>query len=98
MYVTEQTPAEGEAGKYERLRESTENGGKDLIRMKTMVQNVESNEEGNDFEWYVKSDGEPVHVDVDEKIIEKDSTLALLLNSSEADELNKNGDTRVRDG
>ena len=62
---------------------------------KLKVRKLESDEEGNDFQCYDKSDGNPGHVDIDEEITEMDPTLALLPNRSEVEEMNNNIETMV---
>ena len=63
------------------------------------VRKVDSDEEDSDFENYDRSEGKPVHVDIDKEITEGNKpTLALLPKRSENDEINNNGETRDRDG
>ena len=65
----------------------------------TNAPKVKSVEEDSDFEWYNKSDGKPVHVDIDKKITERIiPTVALLPNRSEEDKKNNNCETRGEDG
>ena len=60
---------------------------------------MESDEEDSGFKCYDMSEGKPVHLDFDKETTEGNkSTLALLPNRSEEDEINKNGETRDRDG
>ena len=63
------------------------------------VRKAASDEENSDFKCYDRSEGKPVHVDVDKEMAESNKpTLALLPNRSEEDEFNNNGETRERDG
>ena len=63
------------------------------------VQKVESNEKDSDFVCYDKSEAKRVHVNIDKETTERNkSTLALLPNRSEEDEINNNGETRDGDG
>ena len=65
---------------------------------KLKVRKTESDEEGSDFDCYDNYEGKPVHVDIDNETTEENkSTLALLPNRSEKDEINKNGETRDGD-
>ena len=58
----------------------------------------DDDDDDSDFECYDRSEGKPVHVDVDKEMAESNKlTLALLRNRSEKDEFN-NGETRDRDG
>ena len=60
---------------------------------KPKVRKVESDEDDSDFECYNKSDGKPVHVDIDKVVTEGGPALALLPNKSEEDERNMNVET-----
>ena len=63
---------------------------------KPKVRKVESIEDNSDFECYKKSDGKPIHVDIDKEVIEGGPALALLRNNSEEKEINVNCETRGR--
>ena len=66
---------------------------------KPRFRKVESDEEDSDFECNDKSEGKPVHVDIDKETTEGNkSTTALLLNRSEEDKNNINDETRDGDG
>ena len=65
---------------------------------KAKVQKVELDEEVGDLECYHKSDGKPVHVDIDKEVTEREPTLALLPNSSQEGEINNNAETRCGNG
>ena len=72
-----------------------------ILEWKIKVREVEWDEEDCDFEYYDKSDGKPVHVDVDKEDAEssqKDSTLALFPNRSKEKEINNNGETAGGNG
>ena len=52
------------------------------------VRKVDLDEEHSNFEWYDRSEGNPVHVERDKEIAEGNKpTLALLPNRSEEDEI-----------
>ena len=70
-----------------------------VFESRPKVRKVDSDEGEGDSESYNRSDGKPVHVDID-KVITKGHkpTLALLRNRSEKNEINNNGETRYRDG
>ena len=59
---------------------------------------VECDEDKSDFECYNRSDGKPVHVDIDKEVPEEWPALALLPNKSEEEEINNNGETIGGDG
>ena len=60
---------------------------------------MDLDEEENDFESYDRSEGKPIHVDLDEGMTEGNQlTLALLPNRSEEDKISNDGKTRDRDG
>ena len=60
---------------------------------------MESDEEDSEIKCFDKSKGKPKHVDVNKLTIEGNkSTLALLQNGSEKDEITNNGETRGGDG
>ena len=60
---------------------------------------MDSDEEVSDFDCYDRSEGKPVHVDVDKDITEGNKpTLELLPNRSEEEETNSNRETRDRNG
>ena len=64
-----------------------------------IVRKVESDEEDSDLDCSDKSEGKPVHVDIDKETTEGNkSTLALLPNRSDEVEVNNNGETRDGDG
>ena len=69
-----------------------------ISESKSKVQKVKSAEEHSDFECCDKSNGKPVHVNVDREITERDPTHALLPNRSEKEELNNNGKTSGGNG
>ena len=54
------------------------------------VRKVESDKEDSDFECYNKSDGKPVHVDIDKEATEAEPALTLLPNRPQDEELNNN--------
>ena len=68
------------------------------MEAKSKVQKSESDEEDSGFECYNKSDGKLVHVDVDNEITERDTTLALLPNRSVEEEINNYSEARVGNG
>ena len=71
----------------------TEEGGT-ISAFKPKVRKVEFDENhDNDFEYYKKSDGKPVHVDIDKEVIEGRLALKLPPNKSEEEEMNHNGET-----
>ena len=88
----------GPGGKYvsasEKARKVEEGN---ISESKAKVQK-ESDERDNDFECYDKSDGKPVHVDVNKEVTEGNPTHALLPNRSEEDKINNNGETRGGNG
>ena len=65
---------------------------------KSKVQKVESDEKESDFECCDKSDGKPVHVNIDKELAVDKPTPALLPNRSEEDEINRKGETGDGDG
>ena len=70
-----------------------------ISESKPKVRKVESDEEDSHFECFDKCEGEPVHVDIDKETTEGNkSTLALLPNRSEENQINNNGETRDGDG
>ena len=70
-----------------------------ISESKPKARKVESDKEDSDFDCYDKCEGEPVHVDIDKETTEGNkSTLALLPNRSEENEINNNGETRHGDG
>ena len=60
---------------------------------KPKVRKLESDEDDSGFEFYIKSDGKSVHVDIDKKVTEGGSSLALLWSRSEEEEMINNGET-----
>ena len=63
------------------------------------VRKVASGDEDNDLECYDRSEGQPVHVDVDTEMAESNKPiLALLPIRTKEDEININDGTRDRDG
>ena len=58
----------------------------------------ESDEEEKDFESYDRSDGTPVHVDVEKEQAVDKPTFALLPNRYQEDDINKKGETGDADG
>ena len=70
-----------------------------ISEFKPKVQKVEWDEEDGDFECYDKSEGKPIHIDIDKKTTEGNKpTLALLPSRSEENEINNKGETRDGDG
>ena len=70
-----------------------------ISESKSRVRKIESDEEDSGFKCFDKSKGKPVHVEVNKLTIEGNkSTLALLQNRSEKDEITNNGETRGGDG
>ena len=65
---------------------------------KSKVRKVELEEKESDFDCYDKSNGKPVHVNMDKKLAVDKPTLALLPNRSEEDKININGETGDGDG
>ena len=60
---------------------------------------MDSDEEDSYFECYDRSEGKPVQVGINKEITGGNKlTLALLPNRSEEAEMNKNGETRDRNG
>ena len=62
------------------------------------VRKVESEDEDSNFECYNKSNGKPLHVDVDKQTSgsdERNSTLVVLLNRREENKINNNGEIGV---
>ena len=86
----------GPGGKYVSASEKAKNVEEEgtILASKPKVRKVESDEDGSDFECYNKSDGTPVHVDIDKEITEGGPALALPPNKSE-EEMNDNGETMV---
>ena len=70
-----------------------------ISESKLKVRRVESDEEHSDSECYDKSEGKPVHVDIDKETTQGNkSTLSLLPNRSEEDEINKTDEIKDEDG
>ena len=89
----------GPGGKYVSASERAQMMEEGVIsESKLRVRKVESDEEGSDFECYDKSDGKPVHVNIDKDLAVDNSTLSLLPNRSEEDEINYKGETGDGDG
>ena len=57
---------------------------------KPKVRKVESDEEDSELDCYGKSEGKPVHVDIDKEDSEGDSTVSLLQNRSKEDQIDIN--------
>ena len=74
-------------GKTQKVEDGTTSASKPNILK------VESKEDYCDSECYNKSDGKPVHVDIDKEVIERGPALALLPNKLEEEELNIKGKT-----
>ena len=89
----------GPSGKYvsasEKARKEEE---RTVSASKAKVRKVESEKEDSGFEYYNKSEGKPIHVDIDKETTEGGPALALLPNRSEEDEINNNVETIGRDG
>ena len=56
--------------------ESTENGGRNSFGLRTEGPKIESDKNDSDFECYNKSDGKPLHVDIDKEGTEGGPALA----------------------
>ena len=69
-----------------------------VFASKWKVRKVESDKKDSNFECYNKTDGKPVHLDIDKEVTEAELTLALLPNRSEDDARNNNGETRSGKG
>ena len=65
---------------------------------KPKVRKKESEEDDNEFECYTKSEGKPVHVDIDKEVTEGREALALLPNKSEEEEIINDRETMGGDG
>ena len=60
---------------------------------------MKSDEEDSDLECYDESEGKPIHGDIGKETTEGNkTTLALLRNRSEEDEINSNGEARDANG
>ena len=64
---------------------------------KPKVRKVESDDYDSDFECYNKSDGKPVHADINKAVTEGGPALVLLPNKSE-EEIKNNGETMGGNG
>ena len=97
-YVTEQTSIQMVQWKIrERFGESTKTGGK-KFQIKPYGSESRIGWRNSDFECNEKSDGEPVHVDIDKIVTEGNfRTLALLPNKSEKGKVNNKGASRGGD-
>ena len=86
----------GPGGKYMSASEKAKKTEEErtISASKPKFRKVES-EDQSDIECYSKSDGKPVHVDIDKKVTEGGPTVALLPNKSE---INNNGETIGGDG
>ena len=70
-----------------------------ISKSKPKVRKVESDEEDRDLECYDRSDGKPVHVDIEKEVTEGNNpTLALLPKKSEENEIHIIGETKGEDG
>ena len=63
-----------------------------ICASKPQIRKEESDEDNSDFDCYNKSDGKPVHVNIDKEITEGGPALAWIPNKSE-EETNNNDDT-----
>ena len=90
----------GPGGTYVSASETTRLREEGIIsESRPTVRKVVSDDEDSDFECYDRSQGKPLHVDVDKEMAESNKpTLALLPSRSEKDEINNNGGTQDRDG
>ena len=80
----------------EKAKKPEEEGAISASKPKT--RKVELDEDDREFECYNKSDGEPVHVDIDKKVTDGGPPLALLLKKLEEEEINYNSETTDGDG
>ena len=70
-----------------------------ISESKPKVRKLESDEEDSYFKCYDKSEGKPVHVDIDKVTNQENkTTLPLLPNKSEGDEIYNDDETRDGDG
>ena len=70
-----------------------------IFESKPKAGKVDSDEEDTDIEYFHKSDGKSVHVDIDKKVTNwTKPSLALLPNRIEEDRINQNGEKSDGDG
>ena len=91
---------QGPGGKYVSVSERIQLMEEGIIsESRPKVRKVASHDDGSDFECYDRSEGKPVHVDVDKDMNESNKpTLALSPTRSEKDEINNNDEEQDRDG
>ena len=58
---------------------------------KPKARKVECDEDDSKFYCYNKSDGKPIHIDIDKEVTERGPALALLPNESKEKEIKNNG-------
>ena len=87
----------GPGGKYMNASEKAKKAEEGTISAsKPKVQKMDSDEDESSFECYNKSDGKPLHVDIDKEVTERGPALALLPNNLE--EIYNNGETKGGNG
>ena len=86
----------GPSGKYVSASQKTRKMTEGILsESKPKIEKVESDEEHSDSECYDKSNGKPVHADIDKKVTEEKKPTP---NRSEEYESNKNSETKDPDG